>query len=762
MSSSPTFYLRLFGSPCIEADGGGGAVLSGRVAQRHRLGLLALIAMAPGQRLSRDKLIAYLWPESDAERGRNLLKVSSYVLRTTLGEGALLSEGDELRLNADLVGTDAAEFEAALERSDYARAVALYKSPFLDGFFLSEAPEFEQWANRERERLAIGYAKALEALAEEAQAERDYSRAADWWKRRAVQDPYDSRVALRLMQALEASGNPAGAVQHATVHQRLLQQEFGLATAPEITALAERLRKQPVSAAPASVPGTPRPALPATQHVDDIRPRKDAVRRKSALALLAVIVVALAVWRAWPRSSQAERSIAVLPFIDLSQGGDNEAFNDGLTEEIIAGLSGVPELKVISRTSVMHYKGAQKPLRQIARELNVAHILEGSVRQDGRRVRITAQLIDARSDDHLWARNYDSDLHDIFRVQEQIARQVVQALAVELGDRGNVSLVRQGTSDPEAYQLYRRGRYLWNTRTREGHQRAIDYYQRAIERDSSYADAYAGLADTYRTAWQLNLSALSEDETFERAKWAAERALALDDKSADAHVSVAASLQAEKNWPGTERELRRAIELNPNHATAHTWYSLLLAGLGRPREALEESRRAYELDPFAIVPSSNYGWQCYLARDSQCAIDQYRRTLEIGPAYGRTHARLGFAYAQKGMLDEAARALEKAIELHPERPDFVADLAYVQALRGETAAAKATLERAKREPFEPFNVGRAYVALREPDSAFAWLERSRWQWPHRAALSDPALDPLRADPRFARLAARIEREMGLR
>ena len=175
MTSSPTFYLRLFGSPSIEADGAGGAVLSGRVAQRHRLGLMALIAMAPGQRLSRDKLIAYLWPESDAERGRNLLKVSSYVLRTTLGEGALLSEGDDLRLNADLVRTDAAEFETALARSDYAGAVALYKSPFLDGFFLSDAPEFEQWANRERERLAAGYAKALEALAEDAQAERDFS-----------------------------------------------------------------------------------------------------------------------------------------------------------------------------------------------------------------------------------------------------------------------------------------------------------------------------------------------------------------------------------------------------------------------------------------------------------------------------------------------------------------------------------------------------------------------------------------------------------
>jgi TolB-like protein/DNA-binding SARP family transcriptional activator len=733
--------------------------------------MLALIAIAPGQRLSRDKLIAYLWPDSDSERGRNLLKVSSYVLRTELGELALLSEGDDLRLNADVVRSDAAELDAALERGDHADAVALYKGPFLDGFFLSDAPEFEQWAGRERERLAARYAKALEALGDQAEAEGDASRAAEWWKARAVLDPYDSRVALRLMQSLEASGNRAAALQHASIHQRLLEQEFGIASPSEITSFAEQLRKKPavaagVSAARESQPelaGPPSPPKLVEQPARSEGGRARILSKTGAFALVAILLVGGLLWTIGPGlSAPRERSIAVLPFINMSSEGDDESFNDGLTEEIITGLSAVPELRVISRTSAMHYKGTEKPLPEIARELGVAHILEGSVRRNAGRVRISAQLIDARADEHLWAENYESDLRDVFRVQEQIARQVVRALEVELGERRNATLVRHGTRDPEAYRLYQRARHLWNTRTREGHQRAIEYYQRAIERDSTYADAYAGLADTYRTAWQLNVSDLSEAEVFARAKWAAERALALDDKSADAHVAFAASLQAQHNWPGTERELRRAIELNPSHATARTWYGLLLAGMGRPREALEQSRRAYELDPFAIVPSSNYGWQCYLARDSDCAIDQYRRTLEIGPGYGRTHARLGFAYAQKGMFDESIRALQRAIELHPERPDFVADLAYVQALRGETAAARETLEQAKRQPFEPFNVGRAYVALREPDSAFAWLERSRWQWPHRAVLSDPALDPVRSDPRFARLAARVEREMGIR
>src|SRR5688572_24595906 len=200
------FYLKLLGTPALECDG---TAITGRAAQRHRLALLSLLAIAPGHRLSRDKLIAYLWPERDAESGRNLLKVATYVLRGSLGENALLTEGDELRLNPGLIDADVAEFDVALKQRDFIRAVSLYKGAFLDGFFLSDAPDFEQWADRERERLAGGFRAALEALAQAAEDAGDYRKAIDWWKQRAAHDPYDSRIALRLMRCLEATGNRA-------------------------------------------------------------------------------------------------------------------------------------------------------------------------------------------------------------------------------------------------------------------------------------------------------------------------------------------------------------------------------------------------------------------------------------------------------------------------------------------------------------------------------------------------------------------------
>ena len=472
---------------------------------------------------------------------------------------------------------------------------------------------------------------------------------------------------------------------------------------------------------------------------------------------VALVAVALA-WAFWPAAPA--RSIAVLPFLDMSPRGDNQYFSDGITEEVITQLSTIPTLKVISRTSAMRYKRSTKSLQQIAEELSVAHVLEGSVRREGDRIRITAQLIAAGADHHLWSRSYDRNAMDVIAVQDEIAREVSRALEVELGGARGTPAPR-GTRDPQALELYRRGRFLWAKRTKEGTEQAIEYYRRAIERDSAYADPYSGLADAYLTAYQFNLFSIPDAEVYSRIKSAAERAVALDDRSAEAHKSFAVALWWRRDWPGAERELRRAIELNPSVGRA--WYALLLSGMGRLEEALEQHRRAEESDPYSHSTTVNASWLRYVARDYDGAIEQSRKAIELNDAWAPTYSIVSIAYSHKGMHEEATRAAAKAVALGERRMSaFQANLAYVLARAGKRAGAERFLKLAKTDPWEGFNIARAYVALGEPDSAFAWLDRSSWKWPIRAIRADPALDPLRSDPRFARLVRRVDREMGMK
>ena len=757
---------------------------------RRRLALLAVLAASGDRGRGRDWLLALFWPDAPADRARHSLEQLLYAIRTSVDNAAFLGV-NPIALNPQAIGSDVAEFEQALAEGRLEQAVALYRGPFLDSFSLPDAPEFGQWADGERARLASAYARALERLAEAAEQRRDFHGAAEWWERRAAHDPYDSRVAQCLMRALDASGNRARAIQHAATHERLLREELDVQVPAEVSALVERIRTEPLAgsspivpnvavAEPSVSPGPridalsdPEPVLPlaSTAPGRPGSPRSDRRRmvRAGSLALLVAAVAAALMVARWPRAPARapERSVAVLPFVNMSPDGDNEYFSDGITEEIIAQLSAVPTMKVISRTSAMRYKGTTKSLRQIAEELRVAHILEGSVRRAGDTVRITAQLIDAADDHHLWSRSYDRELVDVFAIQGEIAREVGRALEVELGE-GNGAVTKRTVRDPKAYELYRRGRFLWRDRTSEGHELAVRYYQQAIERDSSYAEPYAGLADAYLTAYQFNLSRMPEAEVYSRIKWAAERALALDDRSADAHTSFAVALWWQWNWPGAERELRRAIELNPGHVTARGWYSMLLLGMGRLEEADEQSRRASELDPYAVLITWYRGWVRYVARDYDGAIEQFQSALEINDSWAPAYASLTLAYAQKGMHDDAVRAASKALEVAPRSTPgfadrFLADLAYAQALAGRTAEARESLRRAKKmNVSEAFHVARAHVALGESDSAFAWLERSSWQWPHRAVRGDPALDPIRSDPRFARLSARVAKDMGIR
>ena len=763
MSTSPAIHLRLFGSPSLEREDG--SVLAGRAAQRHRLALLALLSLAPGHRISRDKLMAWLWPEADGKRARNLLNVSTHVLRGVLGETSIVSAGEDLRLDVAAVRPDVAEFERAMQAGDEESAVALYRGPFLDGFFLPEAEEFDQWSGRERQRLADIYGKALEGLAERAEAAGDFGTAAVRWRARAAHDPLDSRVALRLMRALDASGNPAAAIQHGAAHARLLSEELG-SSAPEVTALSDHLRRhprphpfpeRPVIGSPASEAPTPVPAHEAP------RPRQLPFPRWAAAAALAVVALSFTAWLAVAGAPAADPSIVVLPFANLAPGAAPDYLSDGLTDEIIAGLATVPRLTVIARNSADRYASSVATLPEIARELGVSHVLHGTVRPEGGQVRVTARLVAAERERVVWAQTYDAREGQLAPIQDDIGRDVVRALKLELV--GDSAPAQRGTRNPEAYELYRRGRFHWATRTREGHEAAIAYFERAIALDSNYADAYAALADAHLTSRRLGMSPHSEEEAQALVTRAAERALALDDASADAHNAFANVLWWQKNWPGAERELRRALELNPNHAGAHNFYALLLHGMGRQQEALSEARRAAELDPFAMMVVMTYGFLCYVTDDLECAIEQFDRVVELNPAWGIALRRKAIVQAMLGRHAEAQASIRQAHEVEPDNAYGLIDRAIVLALAGDTAAARAALRAAEGATGSTvdFNLARAYTTLGDRDSAFAALERyDGWLWPGVSALAEPLFDPIRTDPRFVALEDRVLREMGVR
>ena len=769
------FYLKLFGSPNLESDD---AVVAGGATQRHRLALLALLAMAPSRRLSRDKLIAYLWPDRDSDGGRNLLKVSTYVLRSVLGDNALLSEGDDLRLNADSLQIDVAEFDAALERHDYARAAELYQGPFLDGFFLPEAPEFEEWSDRERVRLVTAYRHALEALAQNAEDQKDPHSAVEHWRKLAAHDPYDTRVAVRLMQALAAVGNRAGALQHASVHERMLQSEFGVAPPPELTSLVERLKQEPVAAAATSpLPVTvPEPTPPQLQDTIEIEPRVAVVEKKKSRAGVALfalaallLVTALAIFNR-PRPERAEPTaarapaIAVLPFENVGNA-DDEYFAAGMTDEITNRLGAVSGLGVVPSRATERYARTNKTMREIGRELSVDYVLLGNVRWAGeeaeRKVRVTMELLRVSDERQLWSTTYDRVIDDIFEVQSDIATQVTNRLGVTLAERERQQLSATPAENHAAYTLYLKGRYFWNKRTEGRVQTAQNYFQQAVDLDPGYSLAWVGLADVWIFRGWYSL--LAPRETFPKAKQAAQRALQFDSTLAEAHASLAhIHFEFDHDWPAAEREYQRAIQLKPSYAIAHHWYGGFLSAMGRHAEALQHAEKARTLDPISPIIQTWKGLRYYFARKPDEAIAEYAKALELDRDFAPAHWHLGWAYEQKGRYNEAIASAQRALTNDPKNLLYVASLGHSYAKAGRTSEARAVLKQlsdaAKAQHVSAYHVAMIYIALGETGPALDWLDRAyEEQSPWVGYLKvDPRLDPIRTQPRFAQLLTKAK------
>jgi eukaryotic-like serine/threonine-protein kinase len=449
-------------------------------------------------------------------------------------------------------------------------------------------------------------------------------------------------------------------------------------------------------------------------------------------------------------------SIAVLPFSNLSPDPDTEYFSDGVTEELINALTRVEGLRVVSRTSAFAFKGKPQDVRAIGAQLNVRAVLEGSVRKAGRRLRVTAQLTDVSSGYQLWSEVYDRDLEDIFAIQEEISRAIVSSLRVKLVGPEVTRLVKPATDDLEAYTLYLKGRQLWNRRTEEALTIGLRHFERALERDASYAMAHAGLADSYSLLGFY--TALPPGAAFPRAKEAASRALDLDPRLAEARTTLAyVSLCHDWDWSEAERQFRMAIKTNPGYATAHQWFGHLLGVLRRYDESVEEFKTAVELDPLSPIKSAALSWGYYFAGRFDDAIAQCRHALELDPQVALTYRNLGLACDQLGAYDDAVDAYEEGVRLSHGEALGLAYLAHGLARAGRQEEARRRLaglhELRSARYVSSYDLAVIHVGLGEPEPALDLLERGYEERTHWMVLLqvDHRLAPLRASPRFRRL-----------
>ena len=668
--------VQLLGSACLRS---GDTVLGGPPAQRHRIALLSLIVDAWPQPLSRDRAMALLWPERDDAGGRRLLNLAIHVLRSALGEEAIVSRGDGLLLDPTHVSCDLQELRAAIAADVPERVVALQTGPLLDGFHLAESAEFAHWLDQRRLELSRAYVRALLVLGRRQEQAGDVHGVVNTYRRLVAADPHSAEHALRLMRALDDAGERAAALQHAAEHARRLQVDLDLGPDPEVTALAAELRKAPPRRIPGSG-GASTPQLP---------------------------------------------SVAVLPFLNLGGNAEHEDFADGITEDVIAHLSKIRALKVISRSSVMSFKARQKSLKEIGRTLGAATVLDATVRHAGDRVRIVATLVDIEGDRQLWAETYDRQVSDIFAIQTDVALRIAASLRAELSldEQGRV---RSGpTTDIHAYRLYLQGRRFYLQYTVAGLERAVGYFDRAIARDPAFAMAHTLLAMAYIELAEQGLTLPST--VYGRAAEAVARALELDPQSGDAHATAGyLKMVREFDWPAAEAGLRRALELSPGSAYVYDLFARACWAIERYDEALPLAQRAQELDPLAhrndlttlLLRAGRYEQALSLAEDA----------AEVDPRGSRARATRGWAYFFNGRRKEGVAELESAVALSARNSLWLGQLGQAYALTGETSKARAILseleERAQQAFVSPYHLAYVYTGLGEVDRAMDLLERA--------------------------------------
>ena len=511
----------------------------------------------------------------------------------------------------------------------------------------------------------------------------------------------------------------------------------------------------------ASVVSQPVPqpvAAPAAPLQAQLKPRPRRLVWIGAAA--SILVLAGALVFLWMGRNRPIDTLAVLPFVNASNDPNAEYLSDGITEGIINNLSQLPNLGVMSRSSVFRYKGKDVDAQAVGRDLNVRAVLAGRVARRGEELSISTELIDARTNRQMWGEQYNRRTSDLMALQEQISREISDRLRLRLTGEDKKKMARRPTENAEAYQIYLQGRYQWNKRTLDGMQQSIDLFQQAISKDERYALAYAGLADAYALLADYNV--LPAREVMPRAKTAAMKAIEIDDSLAEAHASLGwVKLTHDWAWPDAEREFKRSIELNANYPTAHQWYGEYLMVMGRFDDALAETKKAVEIDPLSLVANTGVCSTLYYAGRYDQAVERCRKAIGMDGNFGPAHLFLGRAFKQKASYAEAIAELQRALDLSEGNTNELAALGHGYALAGRRAEAMKILddlqERSKQTYVQPLWIAGIHIGLGQKDQAFeglqkAYQDRSGWLVYLRV---DPMFNPIRSDPRFSDLLQRV-------
>jgi DNA-binding SARP family transcriptional activator/TolB-like protein len=762
-----------------------------RWQRRKAKTLIKLLAVEPHHQMHREQLAEMLWPELDPETSlANLHKIihaARRALEPQLQQGARSSfintEGQQVILCASNLIIDAEVFEQTLsaafksnDPNDYEAGLAVYK-----GDLLIEDP-YEDWAAVKREKLRLLYRDSLRRLALLYEQDGRTDLAIARLNELIARDPSNEEAHRTVMRLWARTGKRSQALLQyklcceavrkeldvepdkstTELYNRILAGEIG-PVSPEVARASSSVAIEP-SAGERLTPPRIEDATPNTtdKTPDAISTKRPPARLRrlwwTVSVIVALAVTSLVLLKMQSHGVGAINALAVLPFVNESGDPSLEYFSDGITDSSIASLSQLPGLRVTARLSVFSYKSRHVDPQTIGRELAVNAAVFGRVSQDGERLTVTVELVDASSGERLWTKLYSHDASDLLEIEQEIAHDISARLRPQFGADLKQRAANRGTDDEEAYREYLKGRYQWNKRSPEAMAKAVQHFRRAIELDPTYGLAYAGLADALTLGGGTKLL---PHEYLPKARAMAMKALEMDETLAEAHATLGLIAESSDcDFSLAESEFKRALDLNPNYAAAHHWYGEMLAYAGRFDDSLAELRVAAALDPLSLAISRDRGMVLWYARRFDQAVEQLRGIVQFEPAFADAHVYLGLIYQHQGMFEQAIEEFRAAVEFE-KNPAYMALIAPLYAKVGkieESRSARRQVEEHIREgDFSAWTSAQYYANIGDKDQAFKWLEKADEE--HRGALLplkvDPSLDSLRSDPRYADLMRRI-------